>query len=121
MSRPYRQITVERKNDVCCARLRQRRLDETQIHEFAEDLLGLVSDEGCTKLVLSLGPGAPECLYSVFLAKLISVQKRLRERGGAMKLCDASPDVLDVFDACKLREHFDFAPDMKTAVADFGK
>jgi hypothetical protein len=119
MIRQYRLITVERKRDVFCVHLRHRKLEEGEIYSLTEELLSLVTDEGCTKLALSLGPEEPQCLYSVFLARLITLRRRLMEKGGALKICDASPAVVDVFAACQLKDYFDFVPDQKTAIAGF--
>ena len=85
MKRPYRHIDVERQKDVFCVRMRKRKLDETELHEFIDEVLSLIHDEGCRKMALSLGPGSPECLYSIFLAKLFTVRKRLIEAGGKGK------------------------------------
>lgn len=116
MPSPYRLITVDREADVFCVRLRKRKLDETEVYQLAEELTSLITDEGCRKMALSLGPEEPQCLYSVFLAKLITVRRQLLERDGGLRLCDASPAVLDVFAACKLKDYFEFAPDMNTAI-----
>jgi anti-anti-sigma factor len=112
---PYRHITVKRQNGVCCVRLRQHQMEEPAILEMADELLNLIHEQGCRKLALSLGP--LECLYSVFLAKLVMIRRHLTERRGALKLCEVSPQTLEVFEACRLKEHFDFLPDQATAVA----
>jgi anti-anti-sigma factor len=119
MDRPFRQIEVERRGDVFCVRLRHRQLDENQVQELSRELLSLIQEDGCRKMVLSLGPGSPDCLYSVFLAKLFTVRRRLVEAGGGLKLCDVTDDVRRVFEACHLQDYFDFAPDLETAVARF--
>jgi anti-anti-sigma regulatory factor len=117
MSRAFRYLTVDVKDDVFCVLMRQRKLTETEVQEFTEELLSLIQDQGCRKLVLSLGPGSPDCLYSIFLAKLFAVRRRITELGGVMKLCDVTEDVLGVFDACHLKDFFDFAPDQESARA----
>jgi len=117
MTRPHRHLEVDKVNDVFCARMRERRLDETGIHEFTEELLSLIEDQGCRKLVLSLGPGSPECLYSIFVAKLYSVRKRISELGGRMKLCDVTSEVVEGFEAVHIKAFFDFVPDREAAVA----
>jgi anti-anti-sigma factor len=121
MTRQYRHIVVERKIDVFCIHLRQRKLDESEIYALADELLHLISAEGCRKMVISLGPDEPQCLYSVFLAKLISVRRHLMEKGGALKLCEAGSAVTDVFAACQLKDYFDFAPDEETAIEQFAR
>jgi anti-anti-sigma regulatory factor len=82
-------------------------------------LVRLVEEDGCRKMVLTLGPPEPEFLYSIFLAKLVSLQRRLRERGGALKLTGVGPNTLRIFEACRLVPLFDFAPDQDAAVAGF--
>jgi hypothetical protein len=117
MSRPYRFIAVERRGDVFCVRLRQTQLDEAMIQELAEELRDLIVANACRKLAVSLGPESPECLYSVFLAKLICLQRVLREREGELVLCDVQPDVYGIFTACCLEQLFRFVPDFNAAVA----
>jgi anti-anti-sigma factor len=117
MERPYRHILLERQNDVCCVRLRSHRMDETDILELADELGSLISDKGCRKMALSLGPGQIYCLYSVFLAKIVTLRRLLTEQDGRLAICEATPETIEVFDACHLKDYFDFAPDVATAVA----
>jgi hypothetical protein len=116
MSRPYRYLEVERRADVFCVRLRQSRLDEAMIHELAGELRSLVEEQSCRRMALSLGPDSPECLYSVFLAKLISLNRVLREHDGELLLCEVAPVVRDIFAACCLERLFHFVPDFGAAV-----
>ncbi len=117
MDRPYQLIKVERTGDVFCARLCQRQLEEDEVHALAAELMRLIDEDGCRKLALALGPEPPQCLYSVFLTKLLSVQRHLHHEGGALVICDASPEVLSVFEACRLGDCFRFVPDQDAAVA----
>jgi anti-anti-sigma factor len=117
MSRPYQHIVVEREGDVTCVRLRLRHLDELAIHALGNELANLIDEGGCRKIVLSLGPGTIDCLYSVFLAKLVTAQRRLRDLHGGLILCDITPEVMSVFEACKLGSYFRFAPDRASAIA----
>jgi hypothetical protein len=115
-----RHIFATQVGDVTCVSLKKHQMAEDEIVQMADEVIGLV-DGGCRKLAFSLGPEALQCLYSVFLAKLVMFQRVLRERGGAMKLCDVTPEVRGVFEACRLAELFDFAPDGPTALAAFAK
>ena len=120
MSQPYRFIAVQRRGDVCCVRLRRTRLEEPEVYEAADELLAL-ADEGCRQVALSLGPDGPDCIHSVFLAKLMTVQRVLGERGGALVLCEVSPVTRTVFAASRLDEQFCFLPDFDAAVAHFAR
>ncbi len=121
MTRPYRHIEVERRGEVFCVRLQQTRMDEATIYELVAELRRLVTDGGCRRMALSLGPQSPECLYSVFLAKLITLQRVLREHGGELVLCHVQPDVRNIFAACCLEQLFQFLPDFEAAVAHGAK
>jgi hypothetical protein len=56
-------------------------------------------------------------LYSVFLAKLVMVQRVHNENGGEMVLCDITTPVKSTFDATQLHRKFTFVPDFDAAVA----
>jgi anti-anti-sigma factor len=112
MSAPYRYVEVERHDDTCHVRLRYRHLAEAQQSELFTELQGLVNDEGCRRLALSLSDD-PEFLDSVFLAKLITLQRVLNEHGGELRLCHVSPQVRSIFRACKLDQLFHFAADFE--------
>jgi hypothetical protein len=113
----YRHIDVLRDGDIFCVRLQPHRYDETAVQELAQELSSLILQQGCRKLALSLGPEPPQCLFSVFLAKLVTLRRLMAEQGGQLKICDANEHTTGVFDACRLKEHFDFCPDTQTAVA----
>jgi len=116
MESAYRHLDVEHLGDIYCIRLRRYRLDEPALHELGEEFKALVERDGCRKLILSLGPEHPECLFSLFLAKLVSLQRRMRERGGTLLIADAKPFTMGIFDACRLTSLFDFAPDRARAI-----
>lgn len=116
MERPFRHIIVDRKGDVFCVRLREHRMEETDILEMSDELLSLIIDQGCRRLAIRLGPDALECLYSVFLAKLVTVRRRLLECGGHLVLYEVTPEVHGVFEACHLKDYFDFAENEQAAV-----
>ena len=120
MSRHYRQIEVDQHGDVFCARLRNPRLNEEDIYDFSEDILQLIDEDGCRKLVLDFGPKNPLCLFSIFLAKLVSIKRRLEKNGGGLKLAGVGPETYHIFEVCNLHNLFDFSPDQQTALAEFG-
>jgi hypothetical protein len=115
MNTPWRHIDVEARGDLRCVRLRHTRIEEANIDDLGNELIAAASEEGCRRVALSLGPQPPDCLYSIFLGKLIAVQRRLRELGRTLVLCEAGPEVLAIFGACKLVEHFTFVADFDAA------
>ena len=119
MAKNYRHLVVERYGNVACVRLAKSRLDENEIHELALELIHLAREGGCPRVALCLGPQTPECLYSVFLAKLISLQRRLESLGGGLKLCQCTSQVIEILDACVLLDRFDIVADPAAALAQW--
>jgi len=116
----YKHIRVERRdNDEFCVRLRHTRLEENEIQQMGVELIDLCEQHGCRKLALSLGPQPPDCLYSVFLAKLIAIRNALRRHHGQFILCEVSPTAYQVFEACLLHREFTFAADFAAAHVAF--
>ena len=120
MESSYRHIVVEETHDVYFVSLKDTRLDEDEVYQLADEMLSLINDRGCRKLIFALGPESPDCLYSVFIAKLLMLRRRMVEVGGVMKLCCVSPHVRSVFEACQLTDYFEFLPDKAAAIASFG-
>jgi hypothetical protein len=119
MELPYRHIIVERHNDVFCVRMCRHQMQETDILEMADEVLDLIVDQDCKKMVFSLGPGEVDCLYSVFLAKLVMMRRHMSENGGQFRLSEATPNTLEVFEACHLKDFFEFTKDKASAIASF--
>src|SRR5438067_4806759 len=112
----YRHIVVERHGNIAFVRLARLRLEEREIYQMFNEALHLGREGGCPRIAISLGPRTPECMYSVFLAKLIGLQRRLREMGGGLKLCECTDQVIEILDVCVLLDHFDIVPDTDTAL-----
>jgi anti-anti-sigma factor len=117
MQRVYEHIEFRVKDGIYCAHIKHHKLEESGLDELSEELARLVDEDGCRKLVLCLGPGDFECLYSVFLAKLINLQRRLREVGGTVVLAEGGPNTLDVFRTSGLEKFFRFYPDELSAIS----
>lgn len=120
MPRTYEQIKVEQQGSVYCVRLQHARLDDDRLEELGAELSRLVDEEGCRKMVLNLGPNEIECLYSLLLAKLIHLQRRLDGSGGGLALAHVTPYMRELFRVTNLDKLFRFYPDQATAVQALG-
>lgn len=116
MQRPYMQIEVERQGGVFCVRIIDHRLPVDALEDLGAELGRLIDEEGCRKMVLNLGPGDLDCLYSLFLAKLVSLQRRLENAGGQLAIAQASDNTREVFRVTALEKFFKFYPDQASAV-----
>ncbi|MBI3822146.1 MAG: STAS domain-containing protein [Planctomycetes bacterium] len=116
MQRPYHFILYDLIGEVFCVRLLQPRIEDRQMDEFGAELARLIDEENCRKMVLNLGPAEPECLISVFLAKLINLQRRLEGMNGALTLAHASDYTRNIFRIAGIERFFHFYPDQNSAV-----
>src|SRR5262245_52827877 len=116
MERPFQQILVERMNDVFCVRLKHQQYDEKSLEDLGAELGRLIDENGCCKLVLNLGPEDPRCLFSVFLAKLVNLQRRLQSAGGGFALAQTSECTKTTFQAAGLEKFFRFYDNQEQAL-----
>ena len=116
MQRSYQHLDYREQDGVFCVRIRNHRLQESGLDELSAELARLIDEGNCRKLVLSLGPDDFDCLYSVFLAKLVNLKRRLEEVGGRMALAETSPNTIDVIRAAGLEKYFQFYPDPASAM-----
>src|SRR5690349_2666285 len=112
----FDQIDVDCRGDVHCVRLKKRRLNENDQLRFGDEMAQLITEHGCRRLALSLGNDELDCLYSMFLGKLVATRRLMLQSGGHLHLCEVGPASLSVLTTCKLNELFEIHKDMDTAV-----
>jgi hypothetical protein len=120
MQRPFQFIEFEIVGDVFCVRLRKPRIEDHQLDDLGAELARLLDEENCRKMVLNLGPEEPQCLISVFLAKLINLQRRLDGMSGALTFAHASDYTRNIFRIAGIEKFFHFYPDQQSAVQSLG-
>jgi anti-sigma B factor antagonist len=79
-------------------------IDEAEIQEFGQELYDLVEREGRKKIVLNFGN--VEFLSSAALGKLIGFDKRAKQHGAELVLCNIRPEIYEVFAITKLTKLF---------------
>lgn len=114
----YRQISVTETDGVTIVHFNdQRILDAGLIQQLGEDLFKLVEEEQRNKLLLNFVD--VEFLSSAALNRLIMLDKKVKECGGALKLCNICGGIMDVFAITRLDKHFEIVDDESTALAAF--
>src|SRR4051794_9019252 len=96
MQHTYKYFNVEPHGLTCVVRLLSLRLDESELDPMGAELARLLDVDGYKNVVLSLGPEDPDCLQSVFLAKLLNLKKRLDQAGGSLLLTDLSEHTREI-------------------------
>lgn len=91
------------------------------VAEVKEELYGLAARlaeaPGPRHAVLDLG--AVRQVNSAAIGILINFQKRVRDAGGALKVCQADPHVAEVFRLTKMDQVLDIHPSRSAAIASF--
>jgi anti-sigma B factor antagonist len=106
----FNRLDVREVGDVAVAQLRDRQiLDRRQIMELGEELYKL-AEKDQAKILLDFS--SVVFLSSEVLGKLISMQRKVKLRKGTMKLCNLSPNILEIFTLCNLDLIFDIKTDM---------
>ncbi|MSU78144.1 MAG: anti-sigma factor antagonist [Gemmataceae bacterium] len=116
MQRSYDYIAFDRVGEIFRVNLTKTQIEDHHMGDFGAELARLLDEENCKKMVLQLGPADPDFLVSVFLAKLINLQRRLTSAGGALALSDLSETTRDMFRIAGIEKYFRFYPDQQSAV-----
>ena len=95
-------LEVERRGDVCLVSPHGR-IGEAEAYAFQRELLALV-DQGATKIILDLSDVS--FVTSSFLGALMIVHKRVRQRGGYVRVASPQPLVRSILEITKLTKLF---------------
>jgi len=94
-------------------------LDESRINQIHADLSEMVAKCEGRKLVLNFHHVA--FMSSAMIGKLILIYKRCKTDQVDLKMCNISPNIMEVFKIMKLNKMFDLHADEATAVKAFEK
>ena len=118
MSAGQRRLDIEDIGDVTVARFVDKKiLDESNIQLIGNQLFGLVDDDGRKKIVLDFAN--VEYLSSAALGKLITMNKKVADSGGKLRLCSIRPDIYEVFAITRLNKVFDIRDTQDQALEGF--
>lgn len=114
----HRRLEVSDVGDVAVVRFVDRKiLDEANIQELGQELFQLVEKEERSRLLLNFS--TVDFLSSAALGKLITLDKKVKARGGKLKLSNIRPEIYEVFMITNLNKLFDIKDDEADALASF--
>jgi len=120
MTNEQQRLLVEPVNEVTVVTFKDKKiLDEAVIQEIGDALFDLVDKQYKTRLLLNFEN--VEYLSSAALGKLITLNKRIKEENGELKLCNIIPEIYEVFRITKLNRLFEIFDDMEQALRRFKK
>ncbi|MBL8763567.1 MAG: STAS domain-containing protein [Phycisphaerae bacterium] len=92
-------------------------LDEANIQQIGEEIGSLVEAEGKPRLLISFAN--VDHLSSAALGTLITVNNKVRNKTGQLRLCNIDPQIYQVFVITKLNKLFEIHDTTDKAVASF--
>ncbi len=118
MEQPSSHLKVKRSDSVSVVEVADRKiLEELSIQEIGEELDELVESEPGVKLLLNFKN--VDHLSSAALGMLITLNKKIKERDGELKLSDINRQIFEVFKITKLNRVFDIHDNADDAMAAF--
>jgi anti-sigma B factor antagonist len=112
----HRRLEVSRIGDVTVVRFVDRRiLDHANIEQIDRELIEIVEQDGCNKLLLNFSD--VEFFSSAALGRLVKLDKTLKKKGGALVLSNIRPTIYDAFNITQLYKVFDIKEDEAEALA----
>jgi anti-sigma B factor antagonist len=89
--------------------------EEAVVRALGAELTDLVAHDGCTKLLVNLE--GVRYISSSMLATLVALERKVRQKGGKLRLCGLGPTVRDVFSTSHLDRLFEIDEDEPSGLA----
>ncbi len=111
-------LRVKQDNSVTIIEFIDRNiLDEANIQLIGEEIAALIEAEPEPKLLISFAN--VDHLSSAALGTLITVNNKIRNSEGLLRLSDIDPQIYEVFVITKLHKLFEIHPTTEQALASF--
>jgi len=94
-------------------------LDEANIHQIGEEISDLIDAEREPKLLISFEN--VDHLSSAALGTLITINNKIRNRGGELRLANIDPQIYEVFVITRLNRLFNIHETTEDAARSFGE
>ncbi len=92
-------------------------IEEAGIQQIGDEILLLIDEAANPKLLISFEN--VEHLSSAALGTLITINNRIRQKGGQLRLANIDPQIYEVFVITKLNKLFEIHEGAEAAIASF--
>jgi len=92
-------------------------LEEANIQAIGDEISGLIDQSASPKLLINFKN--VEHLSSAALGTLITVNNKVRQKDGQLRLCNIDPQIYEVFVITKLNKLFQIHDDVDSALKSF--
>lgn len=119
MSSGESRLRIKNENGVTQVEFIDRNiLDEANIQQIGDELASIIDSSDSPKLLISFNN--VDHLSSAALGTLITVNNKIKAKGGELRLADIDPQIYEVFVITKLNRIFDIHNTVDEAVSSFG-
>ena len=94
-------------------------LEEANIQQIGDEISGIVERSGNPKVLLDFAN--VEHLSSAALGTLITINNKVKQKGGQLRLANIDPQIYEVFVITKLNKLFKILPNREEALASFSQ
>lgn len=94
-------------------------LDEAKIQQIGDEITAVVERSGNPLILINFD--RVEHLSSAALGTLITINNRVRQKGGQLRLSNIDPQIYEVFAITKLNKLFQIHDNNEAALASFQK
>jgi anti-sigma B factor antagonist len=118
MDQPSSHLKIRRADGIAVVEFADRKiLEELSIQEIGEELMRLVESEPGVRLLLNFRN--VDHLSSAALGMLITLNRKVQEQKGQLKLSDINRQIYEVFKITKLNRLFEIHDTAEEALAGF--
>ncbi len=111
-------MTVEQDGEIVKINLLDRNiLEEAAIQQIGEEISGLVEQSTNPKILISFSN--VEHLSSAALGTLITINNKVRQKAGQLRLSNIDPQIYEVFVITRLNKLFQIFDDVDQAIGSF--
>lgn len=120
MEQPSTHLKIKRADGISIVEFADRKiLEELSIQEIGDELTRMVDTEAGIRLLLNFRN--VDHLSSAALGMLITLNRRVQEQNGALKLSDINRQIYEVFKITKLNRLFEIHDTADDALDSFGR
>ncbi len=118
MSKKESRLVIHQDGDITRVSFLERNiLDESGIQQIGEEIGQLIDNSGYPKVLLDFSN--VEHLSSAALGTLITINNKVRQKGGQLRLSNINPQIYEVFVITKLNKLFQIHDEAVSAVKSF--
>ena len=104
-------------DDATCLRMVKGAATPMALNDFGTALSQMIAKPERARIIVDLSE--VDFMPTAMLGHLIAANTKLRGKGGRIRLVGVNPHITGVFEVTRMKDHFDFHPNVEAAAASF--